>query len=240
VKRFWDNAQVATDGDGWRVLLDGRPLRLPDGGPLLVRQPALAAALAAEWQAAGARKGGEMSYDDVPLTRLAGTAQERIAPDPEPVVLEISRYAETDLLCYRAERPDALVRRQAEQWQPWLDWAEAAFGARLRVTAGVMPVPQEPAALAALAQAVAAHDALALAALGIAVPVLGSLVLGLALAAGQLDAMDAHALAMLDEIFQEESWGHDDAAAARRARIGRELAVAERLLALCRAGGTVG
>ena len=234
MKRFWDSAEVAAEAGGWRVLLDGRPLRLPGGGPLLLDRPALARAVAAEWQAAGTAKGGEMSYADVPLTRLAGTAQDRIAPNPEPVVLELARYGESDLLCYRAERPDALVRRQAGQWQPWLDWAEATFGARLRVTAGVMPVVQDTRAVAALAQAVAAHDALALAALGIAVPALGSLVLGLALAAGRLDAATAHALATLDETFQEEIWGRVDEAAVRRARIAGEVAVAGRFLELCR------
>ena len=66
-----------------------------------------------------------MGWSDVPLTRLAGTAQERIAPDPEPVVLELARYGEADLLCYRAEGPEALAQRQHAQWQPWLDWAEA-------------------------------------------------------------------------------------------------------------------
>jgi len=237
VKRFWDSAVLAADGDGWCVLLDGRPVRLPGGGPLRLGRRELAAAVAAEWQAAGAGRGGEMSYADMPLTRLAGTAQERIAPDPEPVVLELARYAESDLLCYRAERPDALVRRQAGQWQPWLDWAETAFGARLRVTAGVMPVAQDTRSVAALARAVAAHDAPALAALGVAVPALGSLVLGLALAAGRLDATTAHALATLDETFQEEQWGCVDDAAERRARIGREVALAGRFLELCRAGG---
>ncbi len=237
MKRFWDNAEVATDGDNWRVLLDGRPLRLPAGGPLRISRHALAVAVAEEWQAAGAAKGGEMSYADVPLTRLAGTAQERIAPDPEPVVLELARYAETDLLCYRAHHPEALVQRQSGQWQPWLDWASVTFGARLNVTVGVMPVPQEPRALAALAQAVAAHDAAALAALGIAVPALGSLVLGLALADGMIDAAMAHALATLDETFQEEQWGRIEEAAARRARIGHDLAVAGRFLELCRVNG---
>jgi len=240
VKRFWDSAELAADGNGWRVLLDGRPVRLPGGGPLRLGRRALAAAVAAEWQAAGAGKGGEMSYADVPLTRLAGTAQERIAPSPGPVVLELARYAESDLLCYRAEQPDALVQRQAGQWQPWLDWAEVAFGARLCVTAGVMPVAQDARAVAALARAVAAHDAPALAALGVAVPALGSLVLGLALAAGRLDAAAAHALATLDETFQEELWGRVDEAAARRRRIGSEVAMAGRFLELCRAAGPAG
>jgi chaperone required for assembly of F1-ATPase len=235
VKRFWDNAEIAASGDGWSVLLDGRPVRLPGGAALRLGRPALAAAIRAEWQAAGSGKGGEMSYADIPLTRLAGTAQERIAPDPEPVALELARYAGTDLLCYRANAPEALVDRQGAQWQPWLDWAEARYGARLRVTSGVMRIAQDPGALALLAQAVAAYGPLSLAALGVAVPVLGSLVLGLAVAEGRLGAAQAFALATLDETFQEELWGRDALALERRRRIGEELEVAGRFLQLCRA-----
>jgi chaperone required for assembly of F1-ATPase len=234
MKRFWDNATLLPGSDGFQVLLDGRPMRLPGGGPLAVASRPLAEAMAAEWQRAGGAKGGEMEYADLPLTRLAGTAQERIAPDPEPVVLELARYGETDLLCYRADAPEPLVRRQEAEWQPWLDWAAARHGAVLRVTTGVMHVPQDPAALAALAVAVAGCDPMVLAGLGVAVPALGSLVLGLALAEGALDAAAAHALATLDETFQESFWGHDAEAAARRARIGAEIATAGRFLALVR------
>ena len=235
MKRFWDHAEATADAEGWAVLLDGRPVRLPGGGPLRLPFPALAQAIVAEWESAGTAKGGEMSYADVPLTRLAGTAQERIGPNPEPVALEIARYAESDLLCYRATDPEALVRRQAERWQPWLDWAAHRYDARLHVTAGVMHVAQDPAAIARLAQAVAACDAPTLAALGVAVPALGSLVLGLAMAEAELDAAEAHALATLDETFQEELWGQDALALERRRRIGAEVAVAGRFLALCRA-----
>jgi len=234
MQRFWDSATVATEAAGWQVLLDGRPMRLPGGGALVIARRPLAEAMAAEWQAAGGGKGGEMSFADVPLTRLAGTAQERIGPDPEPIVLELARYGESDLLCYRADGPEALVRRQMAEWQPWLDWADTRFGARLKVTTGVIHVPQDAAALAALAVAVAGHDPLGLAGLGVAVPALGSLVLGLALAEGALDAATAHALAMLDELFQEQLWGRDDEAAARRARVAADIEVAGRFLALVR------
>jgi chaperone required for assembly of F1-ATPase len=232
MKRFWDHAAIAPASAGFAVLLDGRPVRLPGGAPLQLPTLALAEAIAAEWQTAGGAKGGEMGWGEVPLTRLAGTAQERIAPDPEPVVLEIARYAETDLLCYRAEAPEALVQRQGAQWQPWLDWAAQEHGARLRVTAGVMPVAQDTAALAALAQAVAALPVPALAALGLAVPALGSLVLGLAMAAFRLDAEAAFALASLDEAFQAEQWGRDEAAEQRRRCIREDIAVAGRFLEL--------
>jgi chaperone required for assembly of F1-ATPase len=232
LKRFWTDASVAVQGSVHTIELDGRPMRLP-GGPLLrLRQRALAEAIAAEWQAAGGQKDGLFDASDVPLTGLAGTAQDRIAPNPHPVIDAIAAYGATDLLCYRAERPDALVVRQQREWQPWLDWAAAAYGARLVVTSGVMPVPQDQGALAALRSALAAHDPFALAGLGVLVPAYGSLVLGLAVAAGRLEAEAAHRLSILDELFEEELWGEDSEASARRAHVARDMRDAARFLRL--------
>ena len=73
-----------------------------------------------------------------------------------------------------------------------------------------------------------------LAALGLAVPLLGSLVLGLALADGALDAGMADTLAHLDETFQAEQWGEDALAAERRAGITADLALADRFIRLSR------
>lgn len=234
MQRFWESAGIEPVAAGWRIVLDGKPVRIPGGIELHLPGRALAEAVAAEWQVAGGHKGGRTSFAELPLTRIAGTARVRIAPDPEPMVLELVRYGETDLLCYRAAAPAALVVRQAERWQPWLDWAVARHGARLSVTTGVVHVAQPAEALAALAAALAALGPYALAALGVAVPALGSLVLALALADGVLAAAEAHALATLDEAFQEEFWGSDEEALARRRRIGEEVAVAARFLELLR------
>lgn len=235
VRRFWDGTSVAAEAGGWTVRLDGKPVRLPDGTPLRSPSRALAEAIAAEWAAAGGAKGGEMSFADVPLTRLAGTAQQRIAPDPLPTADALARYGESDLLCYRADGPEALVVRQARGWQPWLDWAAAVYGARLVATAGVMFMPQPPEALDALRAAVRALDPVTLAGLGVLVPVLGSLVLGLAVAAGALGPEEAHRLAVLDEDFEIEQWGEDAEAAARRRNVAAEVADAARLVRLGRA-----
>jgi chaperone required for assembly of F1-ATPase len=234
VKRFWDAVSLRHDADGHAVLLDGRPMRLPGGGVLLIGPRALALAIAEEWRQAGGAKGGEMSFNDTPLTRLAGTARERIALDPAPTIDAIARYGETDLLCYRATEPAELVARQEREWRPWLDWLAATHRATLRVTQGVGHIHQHHDAIDRLRGAVAGFDAYALAALGIAVPALGSLVLGLALAAGRLDAAQAHVLGVLDELFQEEKWGADDEALARRAAVGADLALAERMLRLAK------
>jgi len=232
VKRFWDKASLAEKEGGWAVMLDGRPMRIPGGAPLLLTNLALAEAVAAEWQAAGGAKNGTLTMDEVPLTRLAGTAQDRIAPNPGPVAAELARYAETDLLCYRAEHPEPLVARQAQAWQPWLDWMERTHGVRLEPTAGILHRKQDPAVLARVHAVMARQTSTGLAGLSIAIPALGSAVLGLALADGTLDAAEAHRLATLDEMFTVQGWGEDADAKTRRDHVAADLVLVERFLRL--------
>jgi chaperone required for assembly of F1-ATPase len=243
VKRFWSEATWAAaeqDGAvGHRILLDGKPMRLPGGAHLSIPSAALARAVAEEWQAAGGGgRGGDIGKDETPLTSLAGTAQTRIAPDPAPTVAALARYAESDLLCYRATGPDELVRRQARDWQPWLDWAALTYDAPLQVTSGVVHVPQSRQSLSALHGAVAVHDAWTLAGLGVLVPALGSLVLGLAVAEGRLAPQRAHELGALDELFQAELWGEDAEAVRRRRAIAADIAMAARFIVLAGAEGS--
>lgn len=232
MRRFWTQAAVAPAGHGFAIALDGKPVRTPQGAQLLLPDEAAAAAIAAEWQDAGTGPGTEFTPAQLPLTRLASTAIDRIAPDPAATVTALSRYAETDLVCYLAEEPPELAGRQHALWRPHLDWAALALDAPLQVTSGVMPLRQDPAALAALSRAVARLDPFRLAALALAVGALGSLVLGLALAHGRLDAEGATQASLVDEHFQAEFWGEDSEAAARRKRIAEEVFLAARFLAL--------
>lgn len=234
MKRFWSVAEAASGEDGWRILLDGKPLRVPGGGTLRIATAPLAQAIAAEWQQAGGGPGGEAGPGDLLLTSLANTAQERVAGQREAVALELARYGETDLLCYRATTPPALARRQHEAWQPWLDWAADALGARLRATDGIVYLPQDPAALAAIAAAVARQDVAGLTALGVLVPALGSVVLALAVLEGGLDPAEAHRLSILDELYQAELWRDDEEALERRRLIGRDIAAATAFMQLSR------
>jgi chaperone required for assembly of F1-ATPase len=236
VRRFWEFVGIEPGEAGFAILLDGKPMHLPGGEVLRVDAEPLARAIAEEWQVAGGAKGGEMSFADAPLTQLAGTAQQRIAPNPAPTVDAIARYAESDLLCYWAETPQELVARQSREWQPWLDWVAQTYNAPLRISTGIAFVKQHRDSVAALRAAVAGLDMAALTALGIAVPALGSLVLGLALAERRLDAARAYSLGALDELFQAEIWGEDAEAACRRSAIAADIALSERFLHLTRPG----
>lgn len=223
---------VATPG-GFAVAVDGKPIRLADGAVLTVATLRLAEAIAREWTSGTPAEA--IRPQDIPLTRIAGTAQVRIAPDPRPMIAALGAFGTTDLICYRATGPAALVRRENALWQPWIEWARSELGAALNVTSGVMPVAQGAEPLAALERALAVSDVPALAALGSIVPALGSLVLGLAIVRNRISAAEAAEAAMAEEIFQAECWGEDPIAAARRADLVAEVAVAAEFVLLARA-----
>jgi len=211
-KRFYKTVRVVGGDGGYWLRLDGRGLKTPARRSLILPAKALAHAIAEEW----ARQGDRIDPRDMPLTGLANTAIDRVADDVPAVIDEIAAFGHSDLLCYRAETPADLRARQDAGWQPLLTWAQERLGAELRVTAGVIPIDQDPAALAALRSAVAAHDALALTALRELVGISGSLILGLALAHGHVDSQSAWELSDIDAAHQMERWGEDEEGGAAR------------------------
>jgi chaperone required for assembly of F1-ATPase len=240
VKRFYKAASAAPaphslggeslGGGGFAVLLDGRPVRTPAKAPLALPTESLAAAIAAEWQAQGA----EVDPRAMPLNALACTAIDIVAPHRGQIIEDLLGFGGHDLLCYWTDEPGELLRRQQQFWQPLLDWAAAELDAPLHKTCGIVSQAQPAASLAALERAVAAHDDLALTALAAAVKAASSLVIGLALARGRLDADAAFRLSQLDELYQAGRWGEDAEAAKRRKALRQELEGAARFLELAR------
>ena len=229
MKRFYKDVTVDETLDGYRFLLDGKPVQTPAHHPLLVPNRALAEALAEEWRA----QGDEMQPLAMPLTRMVNTVIDGVAANRAETITAILRFGENDLLSYRAEAPAELARRQ-NQWDRHLDWAHRRHGARLGVTSGIGHVTQSPEALAALEKAIAAHDDYALAALHVLSSITGSLVLGLAVLDGELTPAQAFALSRLDEAHQAETWGIDHEAEQRAAKLAEEMELAARLVTLSR------
>jgi len=228
MKRVYRTAEARPAGGGWAVALDSRPLRTPGRRELVVPSEALAAAIAAEWDA----QQDEVRPPTMPLFRLAATALDRTAAHRERVAAEAANYAGTDLVCYRADHPPALAARQQAEWQPLIDWARQRYDAALAVTTGVIPTRQSAAALTTFAAAVAVQDDFRLTALHALAGSCGSLVIALAVIEGRLDADAAFAASQLDESFQIEAWGEDSEAAARREALAADIAATARFLAL--------
>ncbi|MCE3250971.1 MAG: ATPase [Geminicoccaceae bacterium] len=218
MRRFYQTVEVAPADDGHHLLLDGRPLRTPAKRLLAVPAAGLAEALAGEWRA----QGEVVQPQAMPLTRLASTAQDLMPALRVAAIEEAVGYAGTDLLCYRAAAPLDLVERQSRVWQPLLDWAASVYGARLAVTTSLLPVAQPDAAIRGLRAAVENLADWPLVGLHAATTALGSLLLGLALARGRLDAGQALAASLLDELYEIERWGRDAETERRHQALRRE------------------
>jgi chaperone required for assembly of F1-ATPase len=227
-KRFYEEVSVANRPGGLAVLLDGKPIRTPAGAQLTLPTKALAEAVAEEWRGQTDR----IRPESMVLTKLANTAIDRVAPNNAAVVEQILVFAKSDLVCYRADAPEELVRRQADMWDPLLDWVQQRYGAPLRTGAGIAFVEQEPEALDGLVRGIAGRDVFALAGLQAAAALLGSAVVALALADRRLQADDAFAAAQLDETYQAEKWGSDHEAEMRSRSKAAELFEIARFLRL--------
>ena len=209
-KRFWTDATVEPVAEGHAVRLDGRSVRTPRKVELVVPSRSLAEGIADEWRAQGER----VDPTSMPLTRAANATLDKVVPQMAEVAAGLVEYGGSDLLCYRAAGPDALVSRQAAVWDPLLAWAATEIGARLVLTEGVIPVAQPDPALDALHRRVEAFSAWELTALSEFVSLSGSLVIGLAAMEGQ-DAGTLWAASRVDEDWQAEQWGLDAEEAER-------------------------
>jgi chaperone required for assembly of F1-ATPase len=226
MKRFYKEVSVASADDGFRVLLDGRPVMTPAKKTLAVPSQILADAIAAEWAAQ------EETIDPVsmPLLRLADTVIDGIEDNRESVIAAVLRFADNDLLCYRAHQPPDLAQRQREGWDPLLDWAARQYNARLTIADGLNHIDQPPETLAALRAAIANYDAYTLAGLHVLASITGSLVLALAVVEGETSSVHAFQVSRIDENYQIEKWGADSEAEARASNLARELDKAVELI----------
>jgi chaperone required for assembly of F1-ATPase len=218
-RRFYKSVTVQEGEGGWHVLLDGKLLRSPAKLDFALPTRALAEAIAAEWDA----QVDKVDPHSMPMMQLAATALDRIAAEPERVIAETAGYGGSDLVCYRAEAPVELVRRQAELWQPLIAWVAERYDVALNVTTGIVVVAQPPHALGSFRRVLVASDLFALTALATLTAAAGSLVIALAVAEGRLTAEQAAEAALLDELFQAERWGSDPEAEARHAAVRRDL-----------------
>lgn len=225
MKRFYKAAAVGPEGN---ILLDGKPVRTPSGAALALPAALLAEAVADEWNA----QEEKVDPRAMPLTGLANAAIDRIAPDRAAFAAGLAAYGESDLVCYRAEGPEALAARQAAHWDPVLGWAQQRYDVVFELAQGVIHMPQPPETVALLQAAVAARSAFELAGLSPLVTVSGSLLIALAVAEGALGLEPAWTAATLDEAWQAEQWGEDEEAKAALAARRRDFEAGARFLSL--------
>lgn len=217
-KRFYKSVAVEPVGERYCVKLDQYTLKTPGKKALEFTKKAHAERVAQEWDAQTTHIRPEL----MPCTRLYNVAVERTPETRDAVIAEGVKYAGTDLLCYRDAEGSALSRHQDTHWGPVLSWAETQ-GMRLRPTASLTAIAQDPVALSRVEAHLSALDDLNLTLAVHYIATLGSAILGLAVVAKHLSAQDAFMLSRLDELWQIDQWGEVDDAKDRADQIEIEL-----------------
>lgn len=217
-KRFWKEAEVTPCEGGFTVSLDGRSLKTPAKSALIVPTAVLADLIAEEWRA----QDEVIDPETMPVTRAANSAIDKVRGQKTEVAGIIAAYGDSDLVCYRAERPEALVARESAAWDPLVDWCAHRYSVRPVLRTGVIHAPQPPALLSSLQADVEKLSSFELTALHDLVAMSGSLIIGLAL----LDRFAApQALwdaSRVDEDWQIAQWGADED--AEKLTMGRKAA----------------
>jgi chaperone required for assembly of F1-ATPase len=211
IRRFYKSVTWEKEGRSWTILLDEKTLRTPARAILRVPTLALAQLLAAEWEA----QTDTIQPDAMPMTKLANVAADHMGAAKASTAGELVRFASGDVLCFRVEEPLDLRESQAQKWDPLLDWSAEKFGARMGVTTGLRPPEVPLTALENMRNTALEMEPFLLTALVHATSILGSAVLGFAMADGKLDAKAAFDLSRIEEDWQSEHWGADDEAVAR-------------------------
>jgi len=226
MKKFYQQAVAAPVEGGFTVQLDTRSIKTPAQTEFVVPTLALAEIIAAEWDA----QEGELDQSTMPLTTLAYAALDRTRVGRPMIIEETAAYAGSDLLCYRAENPQELVVKQAASWQPVLDWAADELNLELAVASGVVSVAQSEDAMATALKLVSECDNFRLAALDRLTHITGSLVVGLAVLQGHLQAHEAYEISHMEERWQTKLWGADEEAEERHEKRKIEMAAAQRFV----------
>lgn len=226
-RRFYKDAGVAETAEGFAVRLDGKPVRTPGKAPLVLPSERAAALVAAEFAA----QGETIDPVSMPVLRLVNTAMDGVAADTQAVLEDVMRFSASDLLCYRAGEPEALAARQAQAWDPVLDWVRSALGARFLLAEGVIHVEQPRESVGAVGLWLRQREEpFRLAAIHVMTTLTGSALLALAVEAGAVSPDEAWAAAHVDEDWNIELWGEDAEAAARRQARRRDFDAAVALV----------
>lgn len=225
MKRFYEKASIVAHDRGFLVELDGREVKTPEKRQNLSPTKAVAEAICQEWN----EQGEKINPDSMPIAKLQNTAIDRVETRRGDLIAELVKYANTDLLCYRADFPEDLVKQQAEAWQPLLDWVSKTHDITLKVTTGILHVEQDVARLGKILQNI---DSFRLAAFYNITTLCGSVSVALNVLGGNITAQQAWSAAELDENYQIAQWGIDDEAKVRQDNMKVELDAAARFLDL--------
>ena len=204
-KVFWNLVTIKQDASEYCIYLDNHLLKTPKKTVLKLPNYKLANLLVDEWK----QQKDEIDFTKMPANRLANAAIDQTRNQIFETKKILEEYADTDLLFYRAEKPQELIDEQILIWDPFISWAENRFYIKLNITTGVIPIRQHPKSIESLVSQMTQMSSFQLTVFNKLVTISGSYILGLAALENTMSAESIWNAAILDENWQASIWGED-------------------------------
>ncbi|QNT78973.1 ATP12 chaperone protein [Entomobacter blattae] len=222
--RFWEKVLLREEDQGYGIVLDKKPLKLPSGEPLVIHNLALAKTIQKEWAGlGGGQKGQAFCFSDIPLTRIVGTMEGLIRHDIKSVIAKLIEYAQSDLLCFHSEKPKQIAKRQQEEWLPIVTWFSKKYQLSIKVTTTLHVPDFSQETIDRLTVLLDSLTLIEVTVLSLLVPLAGSLILGMAYLDETVTIDEVFSLSTLPERVQMEIWGTDAEQLERFDRIYEEM-----------------
>ncbi len=232
MKRFYkDVTAVPAETGGFRICLDGRPVKTPGRVDMICPDVRIAEIVSAEWRA----QDKTIDPQTMPATQLINTMVDKFPGHRDEMTAQVLKFMDTDLICYTADGPEDLARIQDKLWGGARDWFEGRYGVSLKTTTDLKAIRQEAVVHKAVAEDIAALKDVEFIVFQSLVPVCGSVILSLGFVHGYLDTP-----AMLAAIFAEEDYqatvtradlyGEDPMIMKKKTALRRDMDAAKALL----------
>lgn len=229
-KRFYKSVEfralTANPDEHFEILLDDRIVLTPKKNKLKVRSKQIAILVVKEWKS-------QSEYVDpakMPITRLLNSAIDVVGENRETILDDIVKYAASDLLFYRADSPEGLLKLQSEVWEPLLMISEKELGHEFIRAKGINYVEQPCVPLKFLRENFSDKPDCSLAAIHLITTLTGSALLSFLMSRGKISGETAWLAAHLDEDWQNSQWGIDPEAHMRRLNRERDFNAASLIL----------
>lgn len=213
-KRFFKEATLVQSRNGWVVTLDGKPVQTPAKNLMAVPTRALAQRIAAEWNG----QGDSVDLESMPVFRLANTAIDQTLKHKPRFASELIRIGRDDLISHRIAHPQDLVDAEAKAWDPYIRFAEATYGIRLKVGIGRYHIEQEFDSFYRLEERLTAGGHFLLTGVHSLATLSGSALIALGVAEGFRSPAEAWQAVIVEESHPSNTLAQTPAAGAARAQ----------------------
>ena len=220
MKKFWKTVQVKENSiNSYKILLDNNVLKTPLKKELIVENSKIAEEIYNEWN----QDTNEIDTDSMIFYGIISTSIDKISYNRKSYIDDILDYVDTDLICYRAEKPNNLVQWQSKNWDPILSKAEKYINGKINVFTGIMPLKQDKETHLKITKFLMQFSNLEIVVLHKLINITGSIFLSLCILKGDIIKKYAFELSYLDELWQTKNWGCDEEASKNREKINDQL-----------------